>query len=379
MNNMIVSKYIQKALEKAEVTINGDKPYDIRLLDERALKRIITDGTLGLGETYMEGWWECDSLDALSYQLCKGEVYKAVKPNFFHLLYILSTKFINYQTPKRSTQVAQQHYNLDNNLFEIMLGKSMAYSCGYWRNATDLDSAQRAKYELVCKKLYLTPEDTLLDIGCGWGGFAGYAAEHYGCKVVGISISSNQISYAKTHYGHLPIEFYIADYRNPSVYNPKKKQFSKIVSIGAFEHFGYKNYADFFELMRERLSDDGLFLLHTIGNNETTIATDRWINKYIFPNGYLPSMVQISHALESIFLVEDWHNFGAYYDNTLLAWNQNFENNWDSLKSRFDTRFYRMWQYYLLMCAGMFRARAAQLWQIVLSKSGLKGGYESIR
>ncbi|KTD31117.1 cyclopropane fatty acyl phospholipid synthase [Legionella maceachernii] len=377
--DLIVPKYIQNALDKANITINGDKPHDIKLLDESALKRIITDGALGLGETYMEGWWECECLDVLSYQLCVGEVYRAIKPNFFQFLYHLSTKLINYQTPKKSKQVAQQHYNLDNHLFELMLGKSMAYSCAYWQNANDLDSAQWAKYELVCKKLYLTSEDTLLDIGCGWGGFAAYAAEHYGCNVVAISISSNQISYAKEHFGHLPIEFQIADYRSHSIYNPTKKQFTKLVSIGAFEHFGYKNYVSFFQLMREQLSDDGLFLLHTIGNNETAIATDRWINKYIFPNGYLPSMVQISQALESAFLVEDWHNFGAYYDNTLLAWNQNFANNWDALKSRFDTRFYRMWQYYLLMCAGMFRARAAQLWQIVLSKSGVKGGYESIR
>lgn len=379
MRNLTVQKYVQKALEKADITINGSKPHDIILRDERALERIITDGSLGLGETYMEGWWDCDGLDALSYQLCKAEMHKEMKTNFFHFLYSLSSKFMNRQTVLRSKQVAQRHYNLDHHLFELMLGKSMAYSCGYWRNAHDLDSAQQAKYDLICKKIYLTEKDTVLDIGCGWGGFAAYAAENYGCKVVGISIASNQISYAKNHYGHLPVEFYSADYRHRHLYNPEKKQFTKMVSIGAFEHFGQKNYASFLQLMKEQLNDDGLFLLHTIGNNETVTTTDRWINKYIFPNGSLPSMIQLSNSLEAIFLVEDWHNFGAYYDDTLLAWNKNFEQHWDSIKSQFDLQFYRMWRYYLLMCAGMFRSRTAQVWQLVLSKSGVKDGYESVR
>ncbi len=379
MNNTTVHKLIQNALEKADITINGNKQHDIQLLDERAIKRVINYGSLGLGETYMEGWWDCEHLDVLSYKLCMAAMDQETKTNFLHFIYKLSTKIINYQTKRRSKQVAQQHYNLDNNLFELMLGETMAYSCAYWRNAHDLDSAQRAKYELICKKLYLNERDVLLDIGCGWGGLAAYAAEHYGCKVVGISIAAEQISYAKQQHSHLPIEFYTADYRDSSIYNPSYKQFTKLVSVGAFEHIGYKNYTTFFKLMKEQLANDGLFLLHTIGSNETVTTTDRWINKYIFPNGYLPSMVQLAHALEPAFLAEDWQNFGAYYDRTLLAWYQNFTNNWDSLKSRFDTRFYRMWRYYLLMCAGMFRSRKAQLWQIVLSKQGTQGGYESIR
>lgn len=168
MKNITAQKYIQGVLDKADVTLNGNKHYDIKIIDERALKRILTDGGLGLGETYMEGWWDCERLDELSYQLCIAEIDKEVKTNFFHLMYKLSTKIFNYQNIKLSKQVAYKHYNLDNNLFELMLGKTMAYSCAYWKEANDLDAAQLAKCELVCKKLQLTSQDTLLDIGCGW-------------------------------------------------------------------------------------------------------------------------------------------------------------------------------------------------------------------
>lgn len=378
-NKDVVQKQIQTLLDKAGITLNGNNPQDIKLIDDNALQRILTEGSLGLGETYMEGMWECERLDDLSYRLFKSHLEKEIKINFFTFLFYLSRKIINYQNKKNAKRVAEVHYNLDNNLFEKMLDKSMAYSCGYWKNADDLNAAQIAKYELICKKLYLTAEDHLLDIGCGWGGLAAFAAEHIGCKVVAISNAVNQISYAKERYQHLPISFYLADYRETSIYNPDNKQFSKLVSVGAFEHFGFKNYITFFHLMAKQLKDTGLFLLHSIGNNTTEIATDRWINKYIFPNSGLPSMAQITQSIENIFIVEDWHNFGAYYDKTLLAWHDNFVKNWDSIKENFDTRFYRMWTYYLLMCAGMFRAREAQLWQIVMSKSGIEGGYDSFR
>jgi cyclopropane-fatty-acyl-phospholipid synthase len=379
MKNFLIQKYIQGILDKADITINGSKPYDIKLLDDRTLQRVVRDGSLGLGEAYMAGWWDCDRIDELSFRLCVAAVDKDVKFNLFQSLYNWSTKIINYQSKLRSEQVAQKHYNLDNHLFELMLGESMAYSCGYWKNANDLTSAQLAKYELICKKLHLTSQDTLLDVGCGWGGLAAYAAEHYGCHVVGISIASKQIDYAKERYKHLPIDFYVADYRDIASYNPKQIEFSKLVSVGAFEHIGHKNHVNFLKLMNSQLRSDGLFLLHTIGSNETITTVDPWINKYIFPNGSLPSMVQLTQAMEKNFLVEDWHNFGPDYDKTLLAWDKNFEKSWDSISSLYDMQFYRMWRYYLLMCAGMFRSRTAQLWQIVMSKSGVIGGYESVR
>jgi cyclopropane-fatty-acyl-phospholipid synthase len=379
MNNDRLKNYLQQAFEKADITLNGDAPHDIQIRDERAIQCIISNNSLGLGESYMEGWWDCEQLDALSYHLCRAAMDKEAGISLMDFLFNLSTRLFNFQNKQRAWQVAEKHYDLDNQLFQLMLDDTMAYSCGYWADATTLAEAQTAKYALICKKLHLTHQDILLDMGCGWGGLVAYAVEQYGCQAVGISIAENQISYAKARYGHLPIQFYKADYRDINRYNPGKISFTKLASVGAFEHIGYKNYAPFFSLMKQQLHPEGLFLLHTIGSNETVTTADRFIHKYIFPNGALPSMVQIAKSLESLFIVEDWHNFGADYDYTLLAWHQNFEKNWPLLKTRFDTRFYRMWRYYLLMCAGMFRARAAQLWQIVLSPDGMKGGYPRIR
>lgn len=379
MTNKIIENYLKTTLEKANITLNGKEKYDIQILDERAIPRIAENGSLGLGESYMEGWWSCENLDELSYYLFLAGMDKdkiAKRPSFW---YHLSRKILNHQNKNRSKEVAQKHYDLDNELFSLMLDHTLAYSCAYWKEADNLEEAQLAKYELICQKLMLKPEDRVLDMGCGWGGLAAYIAEHYGCHVVGISIAENQIAYAKERYQKLPLAFCQADYRDVSLYNPTRKHFSKLVSVGAFEHIGNKNYSHFLTLMKNMLADDGLFLLHTIGNDATVEATDPFINKYIFPNGIIPSMVQLTQALESVFVVEDWHNFGNYYDNTLMAWHANFETHWPKLENRFDNQFYRMWRYYLLMCAGMFRARAGQLWQIVLSKSGIVGGYESIR
>ena len=256
-----------------------------------------------------------------------------------------------------------------------MLDKHMIYSCAYWQNAATLDDAQEQKLDLICKKLYLKPGMTLLDIGCGWGGLARYAAQHYGVVVTGITISQEQARYAQERNGGLPITILLKDYRDLT------DTFDRVVSVGMFEHVGSKNYTEFMQVVDRCLADDGLFLLHTIGGNSSTESCDPWMNKYIFPNSMLPSMAQISSALENIFVMEDWHNFGPYYDTTLMAWHKNFVDNRESIKqqSHYDERFYRMWRYYLLSCAGLFRAREAQLWQLVLSKKGKVRMYRSIR
>ncbi|MDH7528362.1 MAG: cyclopropane fatty acyl phospholipid synthase, partial [Ignavibacteria bacterium] len=254
-----------------------------------------------------------------------------------------------------------------------MLDKRMNYSCAYWKDATNLDEAQENKLELICKKLYLKPGMRVLDIGCGWGAFAKYAAEKYGVEVVGITVSKEQLKLAKELCDGLPVEIRLQDYREVN------EKFDRIVSIGMFEHVGYKNYREYFKIAAKNLKDDGIFLLHTIGSNISTKSTDAWTHKYIFPNGMLPSLAQISKTVENLFVIEDVHNFGADYDKTLMAWYNNFKNNWHKLKDKYGERFYRMWEYFLLSCAGAFRARKNQLWQIVLSKKGILGGYSSIR
>jgi cyclopropane-fatty-acyl-phospholipid synthase len=169
------------------------------------------------------------------------------------------------------------------------------------------------------------------------------------------------------------VTFELSDYRQ---FNSRGEQrFDRVASVGMFEHVGHKNYRPYFEMARRSLADDGLFLLHTIGKNTSGRAVDPWIEKYIFPNGVLPSAKELASAIEGKFVLEDWHSFGADYDRTLMAWFAQFNAAWPRLQSLYDERFYRMWRYYLLSCAGCFRARDTQLWQLVLSASGLKGGY----
>lgn len=254
-----------------------------------------------------------------------------------------------------------------------MLDKRMVYSCGYWKDANTLDQAQEAKLDLICKKISLRPGMKILDIGCGWGSFAKYAAEKYKVKVVGITISKEQAKFAKEVCKGLPVDIRIQDYR--SIH----EKFDRIVSVGMFEHVGVKNYRTFMGVVYKCLDKKGLFLLHTIGSDLSQATADPWILKYIFPNGMIPSIKQVAKSVEGLFVMEDWHNFGQYYDNTTMAWFKNFDKYWPKLKKAYGERFYRMWKYYLLLGAGDFRARKNQLWQIVFSKEGVKGGYESIR
>jgi cyclopropane-fatty-acyl-phospholipid synthase len=266
--------------------------------------------------------------------------------------------------------IGKRHYDTGNRLFEIMLDARMNYSCGYWETAAALDEAQEAKLDLICKKLLLKPGMTVLDIGCGWGGFAQWAAEKYDVKVLGITVSQEQVKYARKFCQGLNVTIELQDYRD------LKETFDRIVSIGMFEHVGAKNYLTFMRKVRHCLKPDGLFLLHTIGGNTSVSSTDPWISKYIFPNSMLPSAKQITSAAEGLLVLEDWHSFGQYYDQTLMAWHQNFIQRWDKVKDIYDDRFYRMWTYYLLACAGSFRSRRNQLWQMVFSKNGIRGGYQ---
>ncbi len=370
MNSKSAQKVVDDLLFLAGVTPNGKEPWDPQIHNEEFYTRILNDGSLGLGESYMEGWWDCPQLDQFFDRILTADIENKVKLNQWLWPKLILLRLINHQSKKRSLIVGQKHYDLGNDLFQAMLDHRMNYTCGYWHNATDLDMAQWNKLELSCRKLKLKPGMRVLDIGCGFGSFAKYAAENYGVSVVGVTISKEQQEYAQKNCAGLPVEIRFQDYREV------QERFDRIVSLGMFEHVGYLNYRTYMQKVSDCLQDDGLFLLHTIGNNITTSFCDPWINKYIFPNGMLPSMRQISKAVEGLFVMENWVNFGAYYDKTLMAWHANFEQHWPMLQSRYDGRFYRMWRYYLLACAGGFRARSMQLWQIVLSKHGVRGGYE---
>ncbi|RJQ22255.1 cyclopropane fatty acyl phospholipid synthase [Candidatus Woesearchaeota archaeon] len=364
-------KTAQELLLRAGVKINGGNSWDIQVNNPDFYRRVLAGGSLALGESYMDGWWDCRNLDEFFTRIFRAELEKKVS-TWSLLIPYLKASILNLQSRSRAFHIGKVHYDIGNDLYETMLDKRMTYTCGYWKDAKTLEDAQDAKLDLVCRKIGLKKGDRVLDIGCGWGSFAKYAAEKYGAKVTGITVSKEQAVLARKRCKGLPVTVRLQDYRDVD------GQFDHIISLGMFEHVGYKNYRAYMEVAHRCLKDGGLFLLHTIGGNLSVKATDAWIDKYIFPNSLLPSVKQIAASIEGLFVMEDWHNFGADYDRTLMAWFKNFDDGWQNLKSSYDERFYRMWKYYLLACAGTFRARKNQLWQIVLSKKGVAGGYVRI-
>jgi cyclopropane-fatty-acyl-phospholipid synthase len=356
-------------LEETGITLNGPHPWDPQIHNARALRRIAFGGSLGAGESYVDGDWDCTSLDQLSTRLLQSGIDERWESPFGFSLVRLAAPVVNFQSRSFASRNVKAHYDIGNELYTAMLGPSMAYSCGYWRGARSLEEAQHAKHELICRKLGLRKGMQVLDIGCGWGGFAKYAAERYDVRVLGVTLSPAQERYAKSRCAELPVEIRLQDYRDV------RGTFDRIVSIGMFEHVGPRNYRDYFESAHRNLGSDGLFLLHSIGNLRSVRKYDRWMNRYIFPNAVVPSGAQINRAMEGLFVMEDWHNFGADYDKTLMAWHANFTSVWPVLQETYGKRFHRMWNYFLLTCAGAFRARRSQLWQIVLSKYGVRGGY----
>jgi cyclopropane-fatty-acyl-phospholipid synthase len=359
---------IEKLLDLADVKIGGQRDWDLQVHKPELFRRVLAEGTLGLGEAYMEGWWDVPDLAEFISKVTGAKLHTKIYPYSLVLNY-LESLLTNRQTKHKSKKVAEIHYNLNNQFYEKMLGPSMQYSCAYWKTATTLDEAQRDKLELICQKLQLKPGETLLDIGCGWGGLAKYAAQNYGCKVTGLNISTEQIKFAREHCAGLPVEIKEMDYRD------MHGQFDKIVSVGAFEHFGAKNYRTYMKVASRCLKEKGLMLLHTIGSDRTSVFFDPWYDKYIFPGAHLPSVAQITQAADGIFTLEDYQNFGVYYDQTLLAWYENFQKHWPEFQDQFPPEFYRMWTYYLLISAGAFRSRYNQLFQFLFCKGGYPGVY----
>ncbi|WP_226667397.1 cyclopropane fatty acyl phospholipid synthase [Microbulbifer aggregans] len=358
--------FLDDLLASADIRINGDRPWDMRVHRNAALDEIVTRHSLGLGETYMRGEWSVPALDQFFQRILRANLQTKIRP-FRNLWRIARSYFVNLQSRRRAFQVGERHYDLGNGFYQSMLDSRMTYSCGYWRQADNLEQAQAHKLDLICRKLGLAPGMRLLDIGCGWGSLVSFAAEHYGVECVGVTVSREQCRYIEDKYDHLPITVHLKDYRSLN------QPFDRIASVGMFEHVGRKNHRAFMQVAQRCLKKDGQLLLHTIGKNQRHSTTDAWVDKYIFPNGDLPSTGQICDSAENLLIVEDLHNFGSDYDKTLMAWHRNFEKSWDEFADQYGQEFYRMWRYYLLSCAGAFRARHIQLWQWMFSDK-LEGG-----
>jgi len=359
---------LQALLARAGIAIDGGRPWDLIVNDSRIFTTALSRGSLGIGEAYMAGWWDCERLDELAarFWAAGGAIHGNGLSSWaadWH------ARLVNLQSTARAGLVGRVHYDAGNDLFRAMLDRRMIYSCGYWKDATTLDEAQEAKLDLIARKLGLEPGMHVLDIGCGWGGALAYFAERYGVSGVGVTISAEQERWARAACRKLPVEIRLQDYR--SVDEP----FDRVYSVGMFEHVGARNYRNYFEVVRRCLRGNGLFLLHAIGSNDSAVRCNPWLGRYIFPNSMLPSIRQIGAASERLLVMEDWHNFGADYDRTLMAWQRRFTAAWPTLRRHYDETFRRMWNFYLLSCAGYFRARQAQLWQVVFSRDGLPGGY----
>jgi cyclopropane-fatty-acyl-phospholipid synthase len=371
----MLARTLESRLKQAHITLNGPHDWDIQVHDRRWFRRVLLEKNLGLGESYMEGWWDCPRIDEMICRLLRSGLAEDVRGGLRHLLRLVPGTVRNLQSRRRSRMVAERHYDLDNTLFLSFLDSNCQYSCGYFEGTDDLEQAQRQKLDLIARKLDLQRTDHLLDIGCGWGGLARFMAAEQGCAVTAVNISRPQLRHAEKICQGLPVTLLDRDYRDI------EGRFDKIVSVGMFEHVGRKNYRTFMRVAHDCLHDEGIFLLHTIGGNVSRSTCDPWISRYIFPNGMIPSLQQICDATEHLFVIEDIHNLGTHYDRTLLAWNDRFQAAWPRLQGRYDDRFKRMWEYYLQSCAGAFRARDIQVWQIVMTRyeSGRTEPYRRVR
>lgn len=380
-------RYFARVLAEADVELNGKRPWDLRLHDRRTIPRIVATGSLAFGETYVDGGWDSDDLGELVYRLlCQQQATqkRERRIEWPRLLNELRRRFFNLQARGRAREVIDTHYDLPAQLFTAMLGETMAYSCAYWPGIEpkpeNLDAAQRAKLDLICRKLELKPTDHVLDLGCGFGSFSRFATQHYGCTVVAVNLSGSHVAFAREFCAGLPVEIHHCDYRDVERY-AQGRTFDKIASIAMFEAVGCKNFRAYMEIVDRLLRDQGLFLLHTLG--DVICSSNPWLDKYIFPNGELPTVGQLAESIRGLFHLEDFHNFGLDYCDTLAAWESRFRARWDEIRAsdpaRFDQRFFRMWIFYLASCRAALRSRTMYLWQLVTSKGYTPTTYRSVR
>jgi cyclopropane-fatty-acyl-phospholipid synthase len=345
---------------------SGQSQFTLTFVTKEAADHVLESGSLGFGEEYMAGNIQVDGdfrqllrfgTDAAFLNLPLGLKTKLA---FRHL------RQTSLNTLSRSQKHVAHHYDRGNDFYKLWLDESMAYSCAYFRQETDtLEQAQQQKYEHICRKLQLKAGETLVDIGCGWGGMLVYAAKHYGVRGVGCSLSKQQVEYAtdwvKREGLSEKISILFEDYRNI------QGEFDKFVSVGMFEHVGKQFIPTFMEKAQSILKRGGLGLLHTIGE-EQSMPGDPWTLKYIFPGGYIPTLDEIIRNMGEVRLVPtDIENLRLHYARTVEEWSTRYEAQVKKVEAMFDASFVRMWRMFLNGCVVNFRYGNPRLYQVLFT------------
>lgn len=352
---------VQSALAIADIQVNGTRPWDLIVRDPRFYERLLRTRSIGLGDSYMDSWWECADLEGCLWRILQSQVKNRRLAWWKSTIDRAASFFVNAQNRRGAKKVAEEHYDLGNELYQRMLDRRMVYSDGRWNAAKTLDQAQEKKLRAVCEAIALQPGMRLLDIGCGWGGLAKFAAEEYGASVVGVTISERQVELARDRCAGLPVSILLLDYRDI------RGKFDRIVSLGMIEHVGKRNYRRYFEVARRAVRSNGLFYLSTVGSCGPVHCDDPWMLKHIFPNSHIPSWKEIENGMRGIFFAKNRENWSEDYRQTVLAWLGNFQRSWQEIRAQYDERFGRMWKYYLCAAAAGLRAGTSECWEVVLS------------
>jgi cyclopropane-fatty-acyl-phospholipid synthase len=333
-------------------------------------RRVLTQGNLGLGESYMEHQFEVEhgTLERFLMALARSDIEQAVRDNPRQVARLASIRVKNLFRGRMAN--VQSHYDLGEDLFAAFLDDSLAYSCGYQRSSSDtLAELQVNKFDRICQKLSLVPGERLLDIGCGFGGLLIHAARHYGVQCVGITISRHhhrrgrEIVEAQGLSGQIDIRF--------ATHEQIPEQFDKIVSVGMMEHLSRRDYPVYIRNIKRSLTEGGAGLIHCIGCNNFRNRHDPFIQKYIFPGSGQPRLSEMALFLEKNALsILDVENMAQHYAPTLRGWQENFANNYHRLDHRkYDDRFRRMWEYYLACGIAAATASDSALYQVLFMNS----------
>jgi cyclopropane-fatty-acyl-phospholipid synthase len=348
------------------VTYGPDKPYaTIHFKDRRAVRAMMRNFTLGFGEAYMNGLIDVDGpLDQLGRLASENSsAFKTLAANRL-------THLRNRNIRKNQQTQVSHHYDLGNDFYKLWLDKSMTYSCAYFKTPNDtLEQAQSQKVEHLLKKLQLQKGQSLLDIGSGWGTLLITAAKEYDVKGHGITLSREQYEHcvqrAKEEGLEKQLKFELINYRDLA---ERDLKFDRIVSVGMFEHVGRRNHGSYFDAVQKMLAPGGISVLHSI-TNEVENSPDPWIDKYIFPGGYIPSIREVVHELPAHdFHLFDYENLRIHYAMTLDEWLRRFDQNHDKIYKKYDDRFMRMWRLYLASSSAGFRYGDLSLSQFVFTK-----------